>query len=73
MTARSGSPVGAADSYLSVSAAAVSPAARVSSALRIARTATWATVKVLFVVVAVPLIVIFAIASIAAMFGHAGF
>jgi hypothetical protein len=40
------------------------------SVLRIARAVAWVTVKVLFVVVAVPLIVIFAAASFGAIFAH---
>jgi hypothetical protein len=57
-------------SYLSTTGAFVSPAVRAMSALRVARAVAWVTVKVLFVVVAVPLIVLFAIASIGAMFAH---
>ena len=58
------------DSYLSTSGAFVGPAAGMRTVLRVARTVAWATVKVLFVVVAVPLIVIFAAASFGAIFAH---
>jgi hypothetical protein len=57
-------------SYLATTGAFVSPAARIASALSIARAAAWVTVKVLFVVVAVPLIVLFAVASFGAMFAR---
>jgi hypothetical protein len=59
-----------ADSYLSSCCAFVSPAARVMSVLRIARAVAWITVKVLFVVVAAPLIVLFVVASFGAIFAH---
>jgi hypothetical protein len=54
-------------SYLSATGAFVSPAVRVTSALRTAGAVAWVTVKVLFVVVAVPLIVVFAVACFGAM------
>jgi hypothetical protein len=58
------------DSFLSTSGAFVSPAVRAMSVLRIARAAAWVTAKVLFVVVAVPLILLFVVASFGAMFAR---
>jgi hypothetical protein len=58
------------DNYLSTSGAFVSPAVRVMSVLRIVRAVAWVTVKVLFVVVAVPLILLFAVASFGVIFAH---
>jgi len=60
------------DSYLSISGAFVSPAVPVMSVLRIARAVAWVTVKVLFVVVAVPLILLFAVASFGVIFARGG-
>jgi hypothetical protein len=57
-------------SYLASTGAFASPAARIASALTIARAVTWVAVKVLFVVIAVPLIVLFAVASFGAMFAR---
>lgn len=54
------------DGYQSTS----SPAVLVMSVLRIARAVAWVTVKALFVVVAVPLIVIFAVASFGVIFAR---
>jgi hypothetical protein len=58
------------DSFLATSGAFVSPAVRVMLMLRIARAVAWITVKLVFVVVAVPLIAIFAAASFGAIFAH---
>jgi hypothetical protein len=52
---------------------AVRPAELMRSVLRIGRAAVWLAVKVVFVIIAVPLILIFAIASFGAMFFHGGF
>lgn len=58
-------------SFLATTGAFVSAAARVRSALSIAQAVLWVIVKVLFVMVAVPLILLFAVASFGAMiFGH---
>ena len=70
-----GSPSGlvladASDSYLSMAGAVVPPAVRLISILRTARAVAWFTVKVLFALVAVPLIVLFAVASVGGMFAH---
>jgi hypothetical protein len=59
-------------SYLSATRAFVTPAARVTSVLRIARAGAWITVKALFVVVAVPLILIFVVASFGVIFARGG-
>jgi K+ transporter len=59
------------DSFLATSGAFVSPAVRVVSVLKGVRPAAWVTVKILFVMIAAPLILLFAIASFGAMF--AGF
>jgi hypothetical protein len=50
----------------------VSVGERVLAALRMAQTAAWFLVKVIYLAIAVPLILIFAIASFAAMFAHSG-
>ena len=56
------------DSFLSMTRAFVPPVARVISVLRIARAVAWVTVKVLFVVIAVPLVVVFTVASVGSIF-----
>jgi K+ transporter len=59
------------DSFLATTGAFVSPAVRVTSVLKGVRSVAWVTVKILFVMIAVPLILLFAIASFGAIF--AGF
>jgi hypothetical protein len=50
--------------------AEVSAADRVMSALRLLRAAGWLVLKLIYVAIAVPLILIFAIAGVAAIFVH---
>jgi uncharacterized membrane protein len=63
---------GLSSSYASAAGNDGSPAARVKSALSFAGTAVWFLVKVIVVVIAAWFILIFAAASVAAMFAHGG-
>jgi len=55
-------------SFLSTTGAFDRPAVRLRSGVQAARAGAWLIVKILFVVVAVPLILLFAIASFGAIF-----
>jgi K+ transporter len=59
------------DGFVATTGAFVSPAVRVASVLKGVRSVAWVTVKILLVMIAVPFILLFAIASFGAMF--AGF